>query len=425
MKAHITEDFLRKLPTGNVAVFDTKLTGFGLRVRASGNHTYRFRVRSGPWVTLGRTDEVTLTKARLAAQAMLGQANTKAIEVQVKQGVTLTQARAKVDSDIRTTQTARVVTFGEFIKDTYTPWAEEHLSRPAEVLKSIAQCFSGFYDRPLDAITSFEIERWRSERRKVKVNGRPISLATINRNLVVLGSIFTRAVEARVLTTKPTIKKLAVDERPLVRFLSPAELARLLKALDARDTARRQAQARSNTWRRERHQPEVTPYGIYTDHLTPLVRLALDTGLRRGELFSLRWSDWQRTSGMLQVRGAEAKSGQSRAVALNADARKTLETWREVVGQVRPDDLIFPGDNGAELTTLKKAWERLMDRAQIKDFRFHDLRHTFASRLVMAGVDLNSVRELLGHADLTMTLRYAHLAPAHLTAAVDKIARRK
>lgn len=70
---------------------------------------------------------------------------------------------------------------------------------------------------------------------------------------------------------------------------------------------------------------------------------------------------------------------------------------------------------------IKKAWKGVLKAANVSAFRFHDLRHTFASKLVMAGVDLNTVRELLGHKSITMTLRYAHLAPEHKAAAVETI----
>jgi len=81
--------------------------------------------------------------------------------------------------------------------------------------------------------------------------------------------------------------------------------------------------------------------------------------------------------------------------------------------------LVFPSPvTKRRFTTIKKAWQQVRDEANLSDFRFHDCRHHFASKLVMAGVDLNTVRELLGHSDLKMTLRYAHLAPEHKLEAV-------
>ena len=86
---------------------------------------------------------------------------------------------------------------------------------------------------------------------------------------------------------------------------------------------------------------------------------------------------------------------------------------------------MFPGkDEGKRLVDIKTAWTQLLKSVKdtpITGFRVHDLRHTFASKLVQAGVDLNTVRELLGHSDIKMTLRYAHLAPEHRAAAVAKV----
>jgi integrase len=107
-------------------------------------------------------------------------------------------------------------------------------------------------------------------------------------------------------------------------------------------------------------------------------------------------------------------------VPLNPTALEVLQGRHDDDSQ--PDDFVFPNPSTNErLTTVKKSWAVLVGRAKLADFRFHDLRHDFASRLVMAGTDLNVVRELLGHASLEMTLRYAHLAPEHKADAVAKL----
>jgi site-specific recombinase XerD len=79
---------------------------------------------------------------------------------------------------------------------------------------------------------------------------------------------------------------------------------------------------------------------------------------------------------------------------------------------------VFAGKDGKSFVDIKTAWNKLLRDAGISDFHWHDLRHHFASRLVMRGVDLNTVRELMGHGDIKMTLRYAHLAPEHKKAAI-------
>ena len=98
-----------------------------------------------------------------------------------------------------------------------------------------------------------------------------------------------------------------------------------------------------------------------------------------------------------------------------------FDTFTKWENQSKSNELIFPGKNGVRLDRIDTSWRSLMRLAHISNFRFHDLRHHFASKLVMSGVDLNTVRELLGHGDIEMTLRYAHLAPQHKAAAVEKL----
>jgi len=95
-----------------------------------------------------------------------------------------------------------------------------------------------------------------------------------------------------------------------------------------------------------------------------------------------------------------------------------LVNWKQQTSSI---GFVFPSKDGTRLDNVKKSWDGLLTLAKIEGFRWHDLRHTFASKLVMAGVPLNTVRELLGHSDLAMTLRYAHLAPDSKAAAVELI----
>ena len=208
------------------------------------------------------------------------------------------------------------------------------------------------------------------------------------------------------------VKQSKVDSSR-IRYLSDAENGRLRATLADRDNEARAARARANQWRADRGKETMPFIGQedYSDHLTPAILISLNTGLRRGELTALTWADVNLEARMLTVRAAAAKSGKSRHVPLNNEAMAVLQQWQ----QQQPTGRLFP------VRSFKTAWGALMTTAKIDNFRWHDMRHDFASKLVMAGVDLNTVRELMGHADLKMTLRYAHLAPAHLADAVAKL----
>jgi integrase len=231
-------------------------------------------------------------------------------------------------------------------------------------------------------------------------------------------------VEWKVIAAHPLhgLKRLKVDDDERVRFLSADEENRLRDALVARETKLREARDRFNEWREERHKavlPKRTEE--FCDHLRPLVLTALNTGLRRGELFSLRVSDLDFNTKILTVRAAAAKSGDSRRVPLNAEAEGVLRAWLNQT-EATGDAFVFPGADGARLTNVNKAWATVCKLAKLRDFRFHDCRHTFASHLVQKGVELYRVQVLMGHADSKMTQRYSHLTPGDLAAAVALLA---
>jgi integrase len=196
-------------------------------------------------------------------------------------------------------------------------------------------------------------------------------------------------------------------------YLDADEEQRLRRALAERDARMIAARASGNAWAAARGQPQLPALHVYGDHLTPLVLLALNTGLRRGELTSLHWEHADVETGVITVLAAKAKSAKARYVPMNSEVVEILRRWKDVTPYTGPR--LFP------ITSPKTAWAALIDDAGIGKFRFHDLRHHFASRLVMGGTDLNTVRELLGHSDIKTTLRYAHLAPEHKRAAVESL----
>ncbi|MBI2834773.1 MAG: site-specific integrase [Acidobacteria bacterium] len=401
MRALIGVDLLRRLPPGPVDIRDVKLPGFLLRVRPSGTHSYYAQYGRGRWSLIGTTRVLTPPEAREQARQILADV-----------------AKGADPAATKRAERARI-TFETFIAEHYEPWASAQRKTGAEQTARLRAVFGPtLHSLRLDQISAFHVERWRSARLKADIQP-----TTVNRDLSTLRGALSRAVEWRLLTVHPLamVKASKVDRGAVVRYLSADEEARLLAALAGRDEHRRAERDHANRWREERGYPTWPAFGTYTDHLTPIVLLALHTGLRRGELLALRWADVDLVAARVTVRGEAAKSGQTRHVPLNVTAAAALATWRAAMNPDTSEAIVFPGADGAALADIKKAWGALRNAAHIEHFRFHDCRHDFASKLVMAGVDLNTVRELLGHADIKMVLRYAHLAPEHMRAAVAKL----
>ncbi|MNP19667.1 Tyrosine recombinase XerD [compost metagenome] len=206
----------------------------------------------------------------------------------------------------------------------------------------------------------------------------------------------------------------------LVRYLDADETKRLRNALDTRQDEMKAERENANKWRADRgkEQMQSLAHLPFTDHLKPMVLVSLNTGMRRGELFDLKWSAVNFDTKTITVAGDTTKTSDTRYIPMNKEVMSALKDWKKQAGKSR---YIFPSQGGGRLEDVKSAWLKLLERAKIDGFRWHDMRHDFASRLVMAGVPLNTVRDLLGHADIKMTLRYAHLAPGTKAAAVELI----
>ncbi|MCP5426761.1 MAG: site-specific integrase [Chromatiaceae bacterium] len=312
---------------------------------------------------------------------------------------------------------AKYFTLSGFLNEKFEPWAVANRKTGANMVGRIRSVFADYLDKPLEEITPWIIEKWRKDRFK---QGRAVG--TVNKDIAVLKSCLSRAVDWGVIDVHPLrrLKLSKEDRRGVVRYLSDEEERRLRRALSSRDANIKRGRESGNAWRRERGKvllPEIT--GPFGDHITPMVLLSLNTGMRRGEVFNLKWSDIDFKNESLVIHGHSTKSGTTRHVPLNSEALDTLKAWQgqQELGHC----LVFPSRAGGPLDNVKKGWEALLVNAGITQFRWHDMRHHFASKLVMAGVDLNTVRELLGHSDFKLTLRYAHLAPEHKAAAVAKL----
>lgn len=398
MQGNITKDLLKKIKPRRKAfeIHDTDLKGFILRVQPSGVMSYICQYARSKRITIGRANVLTPAQARDEARKNLAD-----------------YVRGEDPMDPR--RLALSFTLEEFIREKYQEWAEANLRHAKEALRKIATFYSAVGNKKLAELTPWPIEKHRAARLKAG-----LSASTVNRELDTLRAALSKAIAWGFLKEHPmkSVKRSRVDRNPVVRYLSDEEEKRLYEALDVREAKRRCDRESFNVWRRERGYKEFPNFGAFTDHLKPLVILAKNTGLRRGELFGLRWPEINFGNRILTVVGPTAKSAQTRHIPLNDEAFEALRAWRD---DSKKGDLVFPGPGGKRMTNIKTSWERITKAAKIENFRFHDLRHDFASKLVMAGEDLNTVRELLGHSDIRMTLRYAHLAPEKLRAAVAKL----
>ena len=370
-------------------LWDTNVPQLHLRVQPSGVKTFNVQWGRSTARSLGKWPGVTVESARVKARAVLTEVD--------EQGAPTAVIKAK---------SAKPDTFGEFMAQQYAPHVEATNKAGKATVALVKKHFGYLYDQPLTSITRAEFDKFKARRLTAGLHP-----STVNRDLDRIKAVLSKAAEWGVMDANPLLgmKRIKRDIEERVRFLSTKEEKLLRSALEVREDRFKQRRLSGIEWRKERGREPLDPISKFADHLMPMTLIALNTGMRRGEITQLTWSDIDLVKKILTVRAGYAKSGKTRHIPLNSEVLAVLKQWK----QQQPDGVLF------NLKSVTKSWNQLTHRATISDFRFHDLRHTFASKLVMAGIDLNTVRELLGHGDIKMTLRYAHLAPEHKAAAVE------
>ncbi len=224
-----------------------------------------------------------------------------------------------------------------------------------------------------------------------------VSRATLRHRTRHLKVLFAWAAEEQLVVEDPTAKvRVPRLEKKEATYLTPEDVEKLLRAIDA-DAEMKEADggapAEQIVW------------------LTAVIVLAVNTGLRRGELVNLDWIDIDLDNGWLVVRnrrGFRTKSGNERTVPLSTDAIQVLRSIEEETGPV----IRMPSGNRANGDYVSKRFKHYVRLARLsEEVKFHSLRHTCASWLVQKGTSLPIVQAILGHSDIGVTQRYAHMAP--------------
>lgn len=277
------------------------------------------------------------------------------------------------------------ITFNE-LADQYVEtsrFQKSYASFKARIIPVLRQAFG---EKLLSKISYLDLEIFRNRRKgEISKRGTPRSAARVNRELAVLKHMLNKAMEWGMLEApfkrgKSLMFKENIDR---LRFLIEEEIEPLLSAC--------------------------------LPHLRPIVETALLTGMRSGELLSLRWE--QIVNGMIYLK--DTKGNKPRQIPISERLEQVLKEVRRRHQFKSP--YVFCNKGGDRFNDIRASFKSACRKAGIVDFRFHDLRHTFASHLVMRGVGLKAVQELLGHCDIKLTMRYAHLAPGHLRDSVNAL----
>ena len=277
-------------------------------------------------------------------------------------------------------------TFSEFVESVYIPYAEEKNASFDTKKLHCDKLKSRFGKTFLREITPQDVRNYQKKRKsEKKKDGEQISPATVNRELTTLSKIFS----------------LAIQEELIER--NPCSFVTKLKESDPRDRL-------LTTDEEKRFWVEV----VKDDRMRQIVSIAINTGLRRGQILAITVQDIDFENGLLKV--IASKGRPSRTIPVN---NKALNVLIEAADG-KTEHIFTSRKNGDPLLGFKKNWAKMLDDANIKNFRFHDLRHLFASNLMRQNVHPVIIKDLLGHSEIKMSERYMNTDFDLLSSAVNR-----
>jgi integrase len=395
-------------------VTDSQTAGLALIISPNGSKYFYYRYRparsrSIVEESIGNAKSLSLSDARKAVSIKAGE---------VAKGRDLRAQRlSRLEEDKEPDKQADLELFN-FIDKYYGPYATEHSVTADEIVRILKREFEFLKNKPIDQIDSHDIEQWRTLR------GNQITFSRIKRIYTYLKACINTAVKHYKLIDRYELQtytlKRKISEKvnpPKIRYLSKEEEERLLQALQERDQGLREKRARYVEWQSNRnhkkqHQ-ELFTDADFPDHVTPIIILAYQTGFDLGDIFDLHWSHIDFPNNQIcKIRNKtshKADNPQPVVVPMSPKVKSTLEQWGKQHGM---RGRIFKSPiTGGRLDNISKAWKSVLASAELKDFRFKDLRHTFGSWLAIASVDILQIRDLMGHTDVKTTQVYAHLCP--------------
>ena len=289
--------------------------------------------------------------------------------------------------------------FSEFVDEIFLPWSTANKRSHREDEQRSVTLKDFFGEKQLRDIKPMMIERFKRERlakptkHHTEERPRPRSPASVNRDLACLSKILSMAFDNELVGSNPMRRvRLLKENGSRERFITADEEVKLFAKL----TGRR-------------------------DHIRSVVTVALNTGMRRGEILDLQWEHVNFIARTILV--ARSKTGKPRTIPMNDRVFEELKALKQDAGT---RDFVFSvSKTGVNIDSIKTGWRNACAAAGLVDLRFHDTRHTFATRLRANGVHEWDIRDLLGHTTTRMTSVYTHQTPANLRQAVTTLGQSK